>query len=225
VDGTSMQHLSGMPEVHIGGYDVGLMLQQAVDQIQAMGPMGYLYFFLLYVVAEVLIVPATPLTASSGYLFGLVGGVSIVLAAATVAAGVSFVLGRTLLKEPISKILEDNPRFKAVDGVLEREGFKIILLLRLSPLFPFAISNYLYGLTSVKFEEYIVATLLGFLPGTLLYVYSGMVGASLIEGGTATPSWVYAIALGLTAIVIKAIGQAATSAIERMEREDTTKKL
>jgi uncharacterized membrane protein YdjX (TVP38/TMEM64 family) len=74
------------------------------------------------------------------------------------------------------------PKFKALDKAIGREGFKIILLLRLSPVFPFALSNYMYGLTAVRFWPYITATLIGFAPGTLAYVYSGKKAPS--------PSWV-----------------------------------
>eukprot|EP00953_Heterococcus_sp_UTEX-ZZ885_P016781 9414-Heterococcus_DN1.PRE.1 len=127
------------------------LLQLAVSTIQAQGPMGYVYFGLLYVLAEILAIPAIPLTASSGYLFGMVGGCSVVLVSATVAAAISFLLGRTFLRKFVENMLGDNPRFRAIDAAIAKEGFKIILLLRLSPIFPFAISNYLYGLTSVPF--------------------------------------------------------------------------
>ncbi|CAM9145744.1 unnamed protein product, partial [Choristocarpus tenellus] len=117
--------------------------------------------------------PALPLTASSGFLFGIKGGTAVVLVSATVAAGISFLLGRTLLRERVEGLLADNARFRAIDQTIGKEGFKIIFLLRLSPIFPFALSNYLYGLTSVNFWEYISGTMLGFFPGTLAYVYTG----------------------------------------------------
>lgn len=74
--------------------------------------------------------------------------------------------------------MEENPKFRAVDKAIGKEGFKIILLLRLSPIFPFALSNYFYGVTSVDFFEFMGSTLLGFFPGTLAYVYGGMVSVA-----------------------------------------------
>lgn len=73
-------------------------------------------------------------------------------------------------------LLDENPKFRALDTAIAKEGFKVILLLRLSPIFPFALSNYLYGVTSVDFFEYMMGTLIGFFPGTLAYVYGGTVG-------------------------------------------------
>lgn len=79
--------------------------------------------------------------------------------------------------------LAENPKFRSIDKAIGVEGFKIILLLRLSPIFPFALSNYLYGVTSVDFWEYMAGTLIGFFPGTLAYVY----------GGTVRPEWYTAV--------------------------------
>ena len=77
-------------------------------------------------------------------------------------------------------LLDENPKFRALDTAIAKEGFKVILLLRLSPIFPFALSNYLYGVTSVDFFEYMMGTLIGFFPGTLAYVYGGTVGRLVI---------------------------------------------
>lgn len=78
-------------------------------------------------------------------------------------------------RRQVEGLLEDNPRFMAIDKAIGKEGFKIILLLRLSPIFPFALSNYFYGVTAVGFTEYMSGTMLGFFPGTLAYVYGGTV--------------------------------------------------
>ncbi|KAG5179712.1 snare associated Golgi protein-domain-containing protein, partial [Tribonema minus] len=143
-----------------------------------------LYFGLVYVVAEVLAIPALPLTASSGYLFGLAGGTAVVAISATIAAAIGFLLGRTFLRGWVEGALRGDARFAAIDAAVAREGFRIILLLRLSPLLPFSLSNYLYGTTAVPFWEYLAASILGFLPGTIAYVYGGdRLGAALDAGG------------------------------------------
>lgn len=85
----------------------------------------------------------------------------------------SFLIGRTFLRKYIEDMAADNQTFRAIDAAVGREGFKVVLLLRLSPLLPFALSNYFYGLTSVEFGPYLLATLLGFAPGTFAYVYTG----------------------------------------------------
>lgn len=81
----------------------------------------------------------------------------------------------------VAGILEDNPKFSSMDRAVEKEGFKLMLLLRLSPLFPFALSNYLYGASSIRFWPYFFGTLLGFAPGTFAYVYAGEIGKALTD--------------------------------------------
>jgi uncharacterized membrane protein YdjX (TVP38/TMEM64 family) len=132
-------------------FDVAGFLEATVEKVAALGPLGYVYFALIYIAAEVLAIPVMPLTASSGYLFGLFPGASVVLLSATIAACISFFIGRTFLREWARSKTADNALWKMIDTAVGREGFKIILLLRLSPLLPFALSNYLYGITSVDF--------------------------------------------------------------------------
>lgn len=152
-------------------------LQGVVQSVRDLGPAGPLYFGLIYLVAEILAIPATPLTLSAGYLFGLTTGVSVVLVSATIAASVAFVIGKTFLRQWVEGVLEENPKFAKLDRAIGKEGFKLLLLVRLSPVFPFALSNYLYGASSIDFASYFWGTLLGFTPGTIAYVYTGMVSA------------------------------------------------
>ncbi|CAM9764580.1 unnamed protein product [Chrysoparadoxa australica] len=210
--------LQGLLTPAAPSFDFGQYLSGAVDHIKELGPLGYFYFGALYVAAEILAIPAIPLTASSGYLFGVAGGTAIVLLSATIAAGISFLLGRTLLRSWVEGLLAENAKFAKIDRVLSKEGFKIILLLRLSPIFPFAISNYLYGLTSVSFSEYIAATMLGFAPGSLAYVYSGTVGKALTLGSDeALPWYVYGAGLALAVVVLQGIGKWATQVVAELE--------
>ena len=132
-------------------FPVNQLLEDTVDRIAELGPYGYLYFSLVYIAAELLAIPAMPLTASSGYLFGLLPGTLTVLTSATIAAAISFFIGRTFLRGYAQEFIEKSPKWKAVDKAIAKEGFKVILLLRLSPLLPFALSNYLYAVTSVDF--------------------------------------------------------------------------
>ena len=160
--------------------DFNALIESSVTKISAMGPYGYLYFAGIYILAEVFAVPAMPLTASSGYLFGLFPGYLTVLVSATIAAAISFKIGRTFLRDWAQGIASTSPKWRAIDSAVSKEGFKVVLLLRLSPLLPFAISNYLYGLTSVDFFSFITATFLGFAPGTFGLVYAGKCSCSII---------------------------------------------
>jgi len=199
------------------------VLQGVTDSVEAMGPLGPLYFGLIYLVAEVLAVPATPLTLSAGYLFGVTEGTAVVLLSATIAASVAFWVGKTFLRGWVENILKEQPKFAKIDKAIGREGFKLLLLVRLSPIFPFALSNYLYGASSVDFTSYFWGTLLGFAPGTLAYVYTGMVGKALTLGGeadAAQPWYVYAGGLAVLAGLLKLASDVAGGIIDAIDEEE-----
>jgi len=196
-------------------------LETVVDTVQSMGPLGYLYFGGAYTLAEILAIPAIPLTASAGYLFGVRDGTAVVLLSATIAAAVSFIIGRTFLRSYVEKLLESYPDFKKIDKAIGEEGFKLMLLLRLSPIFPFALSNYLYGVTSIRFWPYLFGTMLGFTPGTIAYVFTGEIGKSLtLDSATAEPWYVYAGVLALLSGFIKIVADVSTGIIEKVQEED-----
>ena len=196
-------------------------LENVADTVESMGTFGFLYFGVAYTIAEILAIPAIPLTASAGYLFGPVEGTAVVLVSASIAAAASFVIGRTLLRDYVERVLEDYPKFAKIDRAIGKEGFKLMLLLRLSPIFPFALSNYLYGASSINFSAFFFGTLFGFAPGTLAYVYTGYVGKALTDGGdSAYPWYVYAGGLAIFAGLLKVVADTATRVVEELE-DDT----
>jgi uncharacterized membrane protein YdjX (TVP38/TMEM64 family) len=198
-------------------------LEGVVHHVESMGPTGILYFGVVYTILEVLAVPAFPLTASAGYLFGLTTGTAVVLTSASIAAAISFLIGRTLLRTYVEELLQDFPEFQKMDKAIGKEGFKLMLLLRLSPIFPFALSNYLYGASSVQFWPYFWGTMVGFTPGTLVYVFSGQVGKAITIGGgggdAQQPWYVYAGALVAVTGLFKVIADVATGVIRELEEE------
>lgn len=123
--------------------DPSQALDDVVKVVDSMGSTGIVYFGIAYCIAEILAIPAIPLTASAGYLFGPVTGTAVVLFSASIAAAISFQIGRTLLRDYVEGVLVDYPKFRKLDKAIGREGFRLMLLLRLSPIFPFALSNYL----------------------------------------------------------------------------------
>jgi len=202
--------------------DPGAALERVVELTDSMGTLGIAYFGIAYCVAEILAVPAIPLTASAGYLFGPVKGTAVVLLSASVAAGVSFQIGRTLLRDYVENILQDYPKFAKIDKAIGKEGFKLMLLLRLSPIFPFALSNYLYGASSINFPAFFGGTLLGFAPGTFAYVYTGYVGKALTGemDSDVYPWYVYLGGLSLFAAILKVVADTATRVVEEIEAEE-----
>ncbi len=197
-------------------------LEAVVATVESMGPMGYVYFGAVYTVAEILAIPAIPLTASAGYLFGVRDGTAVVLFSASIAAAISFIIGRTFLRSYVEKLLEDYPEFQKIDKAIGKEGFKLMLLLRISPIFPFALSNYLYGVTSIQFWPFFWGTMLGFTPGTIAYVFTGEIGKSLTlesAAATAQPWYVYAGGLALLSGFIKVASDVATGIIEEVQEQ------
>ncbi|KAF5479380.1 hypothetical protein F2P56_000211 [Juglans regia] len=160
---------------------INAFLSQFSTFIDGYGPAGYALFVAVYAGLEILAIPAIPLTMSAGLLFGSVIGTIIVSISGTVAASVAFLIARYFARERILKLVEGNKKFLAIDKAIGENSFRIVTLLRLSPLLPFSLGNYLYGLTSVKFVPYVLGSWLGMLPGTWAYVSAGAFGRAVIQ--------------------------------------------
>ncbi|KAG8078697.1 hypothetical protein GUJ93_ZPchr0007g5952 [Zizania palustris] len=160
---------------------INTFLTQFSGFIDGHGPAGYALFVLVYAGLEVLAIPAIPLTMSAGLLFGSVTGTIFVSISSTLAAAVAFLIARYFARERILKLVKGNKKFLAIDKAIGENGFKVVTLLRLSPLLPFSLGNYLYGLTSVKFLPYVLGSWLGMLPGSWAYVSAGAFGRAIIQ--------------------------------------------
>jgi uncharacterized membrane protein YdjX (TVP38/TMEM64 family) len=143
------------------------------ERIRGAGLTGALIFVAIYVVAEVVLVPGSLLTMAAGFAYGPVGGLLVASPASVLAATTAFVLGRTALRGWVQKRIAGSPKTRALDRAIGRNSFKLILLLRLSPVIPFNLLNYVLGLSDAQLGRYVVASFIGMLPGTWLYVYLG----------------------------------------------------
>ncbi|XP_021903418.1 uncharacterized protein LOC110818751 [Carica papaya] len=148
---------------------INAFLSQFSTFIDGYGPAGYALFVAVYAGLEILAIPAIPLTMSAGLLFGSVIGTIIVSISGTVAASVAFLIARYFARERILKLVEGNKKFLAIDKAIGENGFRVVTLLRLSPLLPFSLGNYLYGLTSVKFVPYVLGRSVFSHKGFLFY--------------------------------------------------------
>ena len=155
--------------------------------VESVGPWGPVLLAGAYVVACVLFVPVSVLTLGAGFLFGVVRGTIAVSVGSVLGATAAFLVGRTLLRGWIEKRIAAYPRFQAIDRAVGEEGFKIVLLVRLSPIFPFNLLNYAFGLTNVRLWQYVLASWIGMLPGTLMYVYLGSALKSLADVAAGAP--------------------------------------
>ncbi len=138
-------------------------------------------FIVVYIVATVFLVPGSLLTLGAGFVFGLPIGFVIVSFASVAGASCAFLVGRFFVRGWVEGKLVNMPRFNALDRAVGEKGWLIVLLTRLSPAFPFNLLNYALGITQVRFTQYVLASWVGMIPGTVLYVYFGSVALNIAE--------------------------------------------
>jgi len=199
---------------------LGDWLTAMQEQAKRMGVFGGVVFGLAYVAAALLFVPGSALTIAAGAIFGLGGGIAVVSAASTTAAAAAFLIARHLARGRVERMAQRHEKFRVIDQAVRKRGWTVVALLRLSPLVPFSLSNYLYGLTAVDFWPYVLASWAAMLPGTVLYVSLGAAGraAAGIGHGASRSPWEWALlATGLVATV------AVTVVITRAARKELMK--
>jgi len=201
------------------GRQFGLFLERFAFWVDNLGPLGPLVFIGGYAAATLAFVPGSVLTLAGGAIFGLLKGSLYALTGATLGATLSFLLARYAAREAVERRLEGNPRFQAIDHAVAQQGVKIVLLLRLSPIFPFNLLNYALGLTKVPLKSYFFASI-GMLPGTVLYTYSGLIIGDVARlAGGAGPAHgaayyaVILIGLAATLLVVMTITRTAKRAL------------
>lgn len=170
-----------------GGFNPQELLRNALQWVDNLGAIAPIAFILIYIVATVAFLPGSILTLGAGVVFGIVQGSIYVFVGATIGATFAFLVGRYLARGWISKKIAGNQKFSAIDRAVGQEGFKIVLLTRLSPIFPFNLLNYALGVTGVSLKDYILASV-GMIPGTIMYVYIGSLAGSIATiGGETQP--------------------------------------
>lgn len=188
----------------------GALVKHSLDWIAGLGALAPVAFVAIYILACVLFLPGSILTIGAGVIFGVVRGSIYASIAATLGATAAFLVGRYFARDWVAARLEGYPKFKAIDQAVGREGWKIVLLTRLSPVFPFNLLNYAYGLTRVSLRDYVLTSWAGMIPGTILYVYLGSLSGDLaraaagdgVQAPNSSAGW-----------VVKGIGLAATIAV------------
>jgi uncharacterized membrane protein YdjX (TVP38/TMEM64 family) len=180
------------------------------DWVGQMGLAGIFIFIAVYAAATVLLAPGVILTIGAGFAFGLWKGFLAVSAGATLGASLAFLVARFVARDKIEAMARRNTKFQRIDNAIGKQGAKLVFLLRLSPVIPFNLSNYFYGLTAVKFWPYVRASWIGMMPGTFLYVYIGTAGKAAVAaaGGEAVKhGWQYwtFMSIGLVATIVVTI--------------------
>jgi uncharacterized membrane protein YdjX (TVP38/TMEM64 family) len=167
------------------GFNPQTLLRDALQWVESLGTVGAIAFIGIYILATVAFFPGSVLTLGAGVLFGVIAGSLYVFVGATLGAVAAFLVGRYLARNWVAKKIAGNDQFQAIDEAVGREGFKIVLLTRLSPVFPFNLLNYAYGLTGVSLKDYALGSV-GMIPGTVMYVYLGSLAGSIATIGTET---------------------------------------
>lgn len=154
-------------------------IEEVRARIASTGAAGPVLYAALYAVLTLTPAPATVLSIGAGLLFGLPGGIAVVLVGALISAAGAFGLSRTLGRGAVERV--DSDRLRRLDALFRRRGLLAVIGVRLVPLLPFNVLNYACGLTAVRLRDYLAGTAIGILPGATAYVAIGAFGA---EPGT-----------------------------------------
>ena len=199
----------------LGEWTVALL-----EQVERLGAWAGLVLAALWIPAALLLFPGSLITLGTGFLLGVGWGMVTVSIGSTVGAVAAFLVGRTLARDRVRAWIAARPRFRAVDRAVETGGLAIVLLTRLSPLFPYNFLNYAYGLTGVRLRDYALGSWAGMLPGTLLYVVLGSTAQALASVGAgdrerSALEWTaFGIGLLATVAVTWIVARRATSILE-----------
>ena len=194
-------------------------LLKFIEWLRSLGPIGTLLLALVYVPVAVLVLPTWPITWSAGFILGLVPGVIAASLGGTLGAVGAFLSGRFLARQWVERKFAARPLFQALNKAIEANSFKIVALSRLSPVLPYNILNYVFGISRVRLSTFALATWLGMLPVTAMHVYLGTAiknAADLWRGRVhATPATHATLVVGIlaTALVTVVLTRAARRAL------------
>ena len=189
----------------IAGFTLGTLDQTLADwaarlltYVRGLGAWGPVVIVVTMMIVCVTSLPGAPLTLGCGFLFGVWKGTLIATAGATLGASAAYVLGRTFARNWVKRSISRRARFARLDRATQHHGFTIVLLSRLSPLFPFNLLNYAFSVTAVKFRDYFIATMLGVIPACFVWVYMGTFMKTIAEvaTGKVDPATVKAVGSG-----------------------------
>lgn len=177
-----------------------------LEWIRTAGPKGWAVFAAIYVLCTVLMLPASILEGATGFLLGPILGAAVASFSATFSATLSYLLAKTVLRDFVAKRVEQDPRFRAIDATIEEGGTYLVVLLRLSPLAPFNVINYMLGLTRVRMRQFVLGTWVGSLPAVILYTWIGSTVHNLTdlvgEGAHSNPT---AQLVGLATTIVASV--------------------
>jgi uncharacterized membrane protein YdjX (TVP38/TMEM64 family) len=197
------------------------------ERVAGWGAWGGICYPLIFALCNILLLPGGVVAVGGGFFFGLAWGFLVVFAGNVVATAISFAASRWVARRWFQERLAQSKILRALQPAVEREGWKVILLSQLHPLFPTSLLNYLYGLTTIRFGSYMLWASVGRAPGIFLYVYVGTLGqlGLRIMRGRSYPRmidyWTWGGAFVTTALLIVVLGRVASRAIRAPESGDS----
>ncbi len=141
--------------------------------VASFGKIAPLIYIGLYLVSTVFFLPGSPVTVLAGFVFGPLWGVFYASVASIISVSVAFLIARYVARDLVEGWVKDNAQFRKIDEQVEEQGWRILMLTRLVPIFPFNLQNYAYGLTSIRFSTYVLVSAIFMLPGTAVFVQFG----------------------------------------------------
>jgi uncharacterized membrane protein YdjX (TVP38/TMEM64 family) len=199
------------------------------QRVMHWGAWSAIVYPLLFALCNVLLLPGGILSVGGGFFFGLWWGFVIVFVGNGIGAAISFALSRSLAEPWFRKRLSKNATLAALEPAVEREGWKIILLSQLHPVFPTSLLTYFYGLTRIPFRTYMLWVSIGRTPGLFLYVYLGTLGQhglNLVRGKThprAIEYWTWGGAFVTTALLLYVLSRIAFFTIQRSQSSNSAR--
>jgi uncharacterized membrane protein YdjX (TVP38/TMEM64 family) len=198
------------------------------QRVMTLGARSAVFYPLLFAASNILLLPGGILAIGGGFFFGLCWGFCIVFTGNVIATAAAFALSRWIARRWFREKLSDNPTLRALGPAVEREGWKIILLSQLHPLFPTSLLNYVYGLTRIRFGRYMLWASIGRIPGLFLYVYIGTLGqfAMRIMRSKTYPRtieyWLWGGAFVTTVLLLIVLGRLAYRVIQASHAASAT---
>jgi len=204
--------------------DFIVRLQQ---RVAGWGAWSAVCYPLLFALCNLLLLPGGILCVGSGFFFGLWWGFFIVLVGNIIAAAVSFTIARSIGQQWFRAKISRHPKLAALVPAVEREGWKIVVLSQLHPLFPTSLVTYLYGLSRIPFRTYLLWVIIGRVPGLFLYVYLGTLGQyglNLLQGKShprVVEYWVWGGAFVISGLILIVLGRIAINALEKVDEVES----
>lgn len=197
-------------------------MRQSMAWIEQTGPVGWVWFIVLYTLSCVLFLPGSVLSVGAGAVYGFWGGTALVSLASVAGALANFVSARFLLRRWMERRFANSKKFQALNHVATKDAWRMVILTRLSPILPHSLVSCAFGLSRMRFWRFLLASWIGFFPISAAYAYSGSVLGKATKAGLHQGTWawaVYALEIGLTVGVTWWITHAAHRALQSVAPE------